>query len=70
MDEASAERVGHLVCSQSFLEEGAVGNVFVSIMLQLHTEALLLLMLFTFACVCNRMISSVFQPSPSGCNLD
>lgn len=38
MDEASAERIGHLVCSQSFLGEGAVGYLFVSIMLQLHSE--------------------------------
>lgn len=28
--EASAERIGHLVCSQSSLEEGAVGYGFVS----------------------------------------
>ena len=40
MDEAEAERIGHLFCSESFLEEGAVGYVFVSIMLQLHSEAL------------------------------
>lgn len=66
MDEASAERTGHLVCSQSFLEEGAVGNVFVSIMLQQHTGALLLLMLFTFA----TGRSPRFSPSPSGSNLD
>lgn len=39
MDEASAERIGHLVCSQSFPEERAVGYVFVSIMLQLRGEA-------------------------------
>lgn len=38
-DEASAERIGHLVCSQSSLEEGAVGYGFVSIMSQPHSEA-------------------------------
>lgn len=38
-DEASAERIGHLVCSQSFPEERAVGYVSMSIMLQLHGEA-------------------------------
>lgn len=43
MDEASAERIGHLVCSQSFPEERAVGYVFVSITLQLHGKALALL---------------------------
>lgn len=46
MDEAPAERIGHLVCSQSSVEEGAVGYVVVSIMLQLHSKALRPLALF------------------------
>lgn len=52
MDEASAERIGHLVCSQSFPEERAVGYVSMSIMLQLHGEARVPLMLLSRRAPC------------------
>lgn len=69
--EASAERIGHLVCSQSSLKKGAVGYGFVS---TIHSAATQWRLSCCFpseplAWVCNWEISSVLH-SPSVSNLE